>query len=200
MGDLLRNYGVIGVPIGMFLLGLLLRIIYRTFVEDQPAVLWRATLYFMLLMAVNYETFFAAIIPYLFKIGTTAVVGVVIVNLLARRLNPGLDDARAHASYCDSMFPVQTDKSWKTIGERMPYFGVIPADEFGPDALDSNAKDTFFVSGEEHVSLVFDWARRYFTEASSLPGASILGAASAALSFRSQGGSRLSWASIYPEE
>ena len=46
----------------------------------------------------------------------------------------------------------------------MPYFGVIPADEFDPDALDSDAKSAFFASGEEHVSQVFDWVRRYFDE------------------------------------
>jgi hypothetical protein len=91
MGDLLRNYGVIGVPIGMFLLGIILRAIYRTFVEDQPRVLWRATMYFMLLMAVSYESFFASIIPYLFKIGVTAIVGVLLVNVLARRFDRNRD-------------------------------------------------------------------------------------------------------------
>jgi oligosaccharide repeat unit polymerase len=85
MGDLLRNYGVFGVPIGMFLLGIILRTIYRTFVEDQPAVLWRATMYFMLLIAVSYESFYASIVPYVFKYGITAIVGVVLVNVLARQ-------------------------------------------------------------------------------------------------------------------
>jgi oligosaccharide repeat unit polymerase len=87
MGDLLRNFGVIGVPLGMLLLGIILRAIYRTFIEDQPRILWRATLYFMLLTAVSYESFFGSIIPYLFKIGITAVVGIVMVNLLARQFD-----------------------------------------------------------------------------------------------------------------
>ena len=87
IGDLIRNFGPVGVPVGMFLLGILLRVIYRTFIEDQPAVLWRASLYFMLLTAVSYEGFFAQIVPYIFKIGVTAVVGVILINLLARRFN-----------------------------------------------------------------------------------------------------------------
>ena len=39
----------------------------------------------MLLGAVSYASFFASIIPYLFKYGITAIVGVLIVNLLARQ-------------------------------------------------------------------------------------------------------------------
>jgi len=87
MGDLLRNFGIVGVPIGMLLLGIILRVIYRALVEDQPRVLWRTTLYFMLLTSVSYESFFGSIVPYLFKIGFTAVVGVLIVNLLAKQFN-----------------------------------------------------------------------------------------------------------------
>jgi hypothetical protein len=85
MGDLLRNYGAIGVPIGMLLLGILLRAIYRTFIEDQQPAVWKASLYFMLLTAVSYESFFGSIVPYLVKIGITALVGVLIVNLLAKQ-------------------------------------------------------------------------------------------------------------------
>lgn len=87
MGDLLRNFGVLGVVAGMMLLGIILRTIYRTFVEDQPRVLWRGTMYFMLLLAVSYESFFGSIVPYLFKIGVTAAIGVVFVNFLARQFD-----------------------------------------------------------------------------------------------------------------
>lgn len=87
MGDLLRNFGLAGVPIGMLLLGIILRAMYRAFVEDQPRALWRSTLYFMLLMAINYETFFGSIIPYLAKVGTTAVVGLVLVNFITKRID-----------------------------------------------------------------------------------------------------------------
>lgn len=85
MGDLLRNFGIWGVPLGMLLLGLLLRVIYRSLIEKQPRVVWRGALYFMLLTAINYETFFGSLVPYLFKFGITAVVGVVLVNAAARQ-------------------------------------------------------------------------------------------------------------------
>ena len=41
----------------------------------------------MLLTAVSYESFFGSIVPYLFKIGVTAVVGVVFVNFLAKQFD-----------------------------------------------------------------------------------------------------------------
>ena len=41
IGDLLRNFGVIGIGIGMFLLGIILRVIYRVLIEDRPFVIWR---------------------------------------------------------------------------------------------------------------------------------------------------------------
>ncbi|KXK06939.1 MAG: hypothetical protein UZ17_ACD001000254 [Acidobacteria bacterium OLB17] len=86
MGDLLRNFGPIGVPIGMLFIGLLLRILYRALVEDQKIIVWRAAVYFMILTSVSYESFFASIIPYGFKVGTTAVLGVFILVFLARAL------------------------------------------------------------------------------------------------------------------
>lgn len=88
MGDLLRNFGVIGIPLGMFVLGFVMRIIYRALVEGQPSSAWRLTLYFMLLTAVSYEGFYGTIIPTLFKVGFTAVVGTVLVVLLARQFEP----------------------------------------------------------------------------------------------------------------
>jgi oligosaccharide repeat unit polymerase len=86
MGDLLRNFGIWGVPLGMLLLGVLLRVMYRSLVERQPKIVWRSALYFMLLTAINYETFYGSIIPYLFKYGMTAVVGVILVNVAARQI------------------------------------------------------------------------------------------------------------------
>jgi MFS family permease len=95
MGDLLRNYGIIGVPIGMFVLGLVLRFVYRTFVEGQPPVVWRLTFYFMLLTAVSYEGFYGTIIPHLFKVSITVLVGSIIVNMIVKRLNPSRVNLRS---------------------------------------------------------------------------------------------------------
>jgi hypothetical protein len=86
IGDLLRNYGPIGVPIGMFLFGIVIRFIYRSLIEGQPRSVWRATLYFMLIMAISYEGFYGLLIPFLFKVGITAVVGIVIVEIVARSM------------------------------------------------------------------------------------------------------------------
>lgn len=89
IGDLLRNFGVIGVPLGMLILGIILRSIYRALVEDQPRVVWRVTIYFMLLTAISYEGFYGAIIPFLFKVGVTSVIGIVLVNFIAKRIGAG---------------------------------------------------------------------------------------------------------------
>ena len=83
IGDLLRNYGVIGVPLGMMVLGMILRTIYRALVEKRPRVVWRVTLYFMLLTAISYEGFFGTIIPNLFKVFLVAGIGILLVGVFA---------------------------------------------------------------------------------------------------------------------
>lgn len=84
MGDLLRNYGIWGIPIGMFFLGVLIRFTYRSLVEDQGQNLSRYSVYFMLLITLSYEGFFGTIIPTYFKVGFTAIVGVLIMWLIVR--------------------------------------------------------------------------------------------------------------------
>ncbi|MEP6947033.1 MAG: hypothetical protein ABJA02_14020 [Acidobacteriota bacterium] len=85
IGDLIRNFGVPGVFFGMLILGLILRGLFRWLVEDQPRVLWRSTLYYMLLTGVSYESFYGSIIPFLVKVGFTVIVGLVLVNMIAKR-------------------------------------------------------------------------------------------------------------------
>ncbi len=87
MGDLLRNYGIIGIPIGMLLIGMVLRLVYRSLVENQMPIIWRVTLYFMVLTSVSYEGFYGTILPVFFKIGLTAVIGILIVNVIAKRID-----------------------------------------------------------------------------------------------------------------
>ncbi len=86
IGDLLRNYGPIGVPIGMFIFGIILRMIYRALIEDQPKLVSRVTLYFMLLLAISYESFYGSLVPVLFKIGITSLLGILIVNIIAKSM------------------------------------------------------------------------------------------------------------------
>ncbi|MEJ7860020.1 MAG: O-antigen polymerase [Pyrinomonadaceae bacterium] len=98
MGDLLRNFGPFGVPLGMMLLGIILSAIYTALIEDQVFSIWRAALFYMLLTTVSYEGFYGTIIPYLIKYGLLAVAGILFIQFFqvgsgtqssgrARRLN-----------------------------------------------------------------------------------------------------------------
>lgn len=87
MGDLLRNYGIIGIPIGMFILGLILRFVYSSLVDPNGTPIWRAMFYFMLLTTVSYEGFYGTIVPTMFKVGFTATIGVLIVIVIARKMD-----------------------------------------------------------------------------------------------------------------
>lgn len=79
MGDLLRNFGPIGVPLGMILLGFILRIVYAALVENGDYAVWRVTLFYMILTGVSYEGFFGTIIPYLIKYGLISVIGIMFI-------------------------------------------------------------------------------------------------------------------------
>ena len=81
MGDLLRNFGPFGVPLGMILLGLILRIIYTSLIEVKPNSLWRITMYYILLTTISYEGFYSTIIPYMFKYGIIAFLGILFIHL-----------------------------------------------------------------------------------------------------------------------
>lgn len=81
MGDLLRNFGPLGVPVGMFFLGFVLSVIYTSLVENQAFSYWRTTLYFILLTGVSYEGFYGTIMPYLIKYGGIAMVGLLIIRV-----------------------------------------------------------------------------------------------------------------------
>jgi hypothetical protein len=82
MGDLLRNFGPIGVPLGMILLGILVRLLYSTFVENQAFSYWRTVIYYMLLTSISYESFYGGILPYLIKVGIISVIGVLLIKFL----------------------------------------------------------------------------------------------------------------------
>jgi len=84
IGDLLRNFGVVGIFVGMLVIGFFLRVIYRALVESQKLSIWRVTLYFMLLMSVSYEAFYGTIIPTFIKMGFVALIGILLVSLLAK--------------------------------------------------------------------------------------------------------------------
>jgi hypothetical protein len=85
VGDLLRNFGPVGIPIGMLLLGVLIRFIYASLIENQMFTYWRATFYYMLLTAISYEGTYGLILPMIFKVGVMAFVGILIVRIFAGR-------------------------------------------------------------------------------------------------------------------
>ncbi|HQU83936.1 MAG TPA: hypothetical protein PKY59_12450 [Pyrinomonadaceae bacterium] len=86
MGDLLRNYGVYGVFFGMVILGMILRFLFASLVENREFSFWRTVLYFMLLTAISYESFYGSIIPYITKVGFISIVGILIVHLIINRI------------------------------------------------------------------------------------------------------------------
>jgi oligosaccharide repeat unit polymerase len=77
-GDLLRNFGPWGVPIGMAVLGVLLRILYVAFFQNGLHSVWRTASYFLLLSGINYEAFYGSILPNLIRL----VIGLLLGGLL----------------------------------------------------------------------------------------------------------------------
>jgi hypothetical protein len=94
MGDLLRNFGPFGVPIGMIVLGIFLRLIYSTLRENQEFSFWRSTLFYMLLTGISYEGSFGLFIPYDIKIGLVSILGLLIVGFFIKKLSPSFQPFR----------------------------------------------------------------------------------------------------------
>ena len=87
MGDLLRNFGPVGVPLGMILLGIILSMIYSALIEDQVFSFWRTTMFYMLLTTVSYEGFYGTIIPYLIKYGLVSFLGILFIWFFQIKIN-----------------------------------------------------------------------------------------------------------------
>src|SRR6478672_12635877 len=87
MGDLLRNFGPIGVPLGMIFLGLMLRIMYASLIEGWKFQFWRATLFYMIFMnAISFEGVYSLIIPLIVKVGLVAFLGLLLVRFFVGSL------------------------------------------------------------------------------------------------------------------
>ncbi|MCY7346018.1 MAG: oligosaccharide repeat unit polymerase [Pyrinomonadaceae bacterium] len=87
MGDLLRNFGPLSIPLGMFFIGFVLSVIYSTLVENQAFSFWRTTLYYILLTSVSYEGFYGTIAPQMAKYGLMAVIGLLFIRAFQGRRN-----------------------------------------------------------------------------------------------------------------
>ncbi len=76
-GDLLRNFGPIGIPLGMAILGIYLRLIYATFIDTSSPALWKTVVYYSMLTVISYEAFYATIFPSVVR--TIFILGVTIL-------------------------------------------------------------------------------------------------------------------------
>ncbi|MBC7908905.1 MAG: hypothetical protein H7Y30_00285 [Pyrinomonadaceae bacterium] len=84
IGDLLRNFGPIGVPIGMAILGFVLRIMYTSLIEGGRSV-WRSAAYYLLLVNVSYESFYGTILPAILRLSLIILVCGFFISLMIRR-------------------------------------------------------------------------------------------------------------------
>jgi len=82
IGDLLRNYGSLGVPIGMLIIGILLRFVYVMLIENQKVTIGRSTAYFMFLVSLSYEGFYGTMFVYGGRILAIAFITLVIADFL----------------------------------------------------------------------------------------------------------------------
>ena len=85
IGDLLRNFGPYGVPLGMMLLGFVLRVLYACLIEDQPSTAWRAMAYFMLVTRISHEGFYGTIFPELIRALLIVAGSVLLIKFIARK-------------------------------------------------------------------------------------------------------------------
>jgi len=85
MGDLLRNFGPVGVLLGMIILGAVLSLIYNTLIEGKEFSFWRTLLYYILLTAVSYEGFYGTLFPNMVRYGVVAMVGIFFINFIQKQ-------------------------------------------------------------------------------------------------------------------
>ncbi|MEP7147995.1 MAG: hypothetical protein ABI857_03865 [Acidobacteriota bacterium] len=83
--DLLRNFGPIGVPLGMLVLGIYLRLLYSALIDTPTPAMWKKVSYFSLITIVSYEAFYATIFPGAVRIIFILAVSLWLVNLIAKR-------------------------------------------------------------------------------------------------------------------
>lgn len=85
ISDLLRNFGPVGVPLGMLLLGFVIRILYVMFKENQEFSYWKYTFFYMMLTHISYEGFYGTIIPYLMKVGVITFIGFLFFRFVIKK-------------------------------------------------------------------------------------------------------------------
>ena len=84
-GDLLRNFGPIGIPIGMALIGLFLRTVYVGLYTTKLGYQWRAVSYYLLMTTISYEAFYATLFPSIVRVAAVLAVTLYLSNLISQR-------------------------------------------------------------------------------------------------------------------
>lgn len=84
-GDLLRNFGPFGVPLGLFIIGIYFRVIYVLLIETENPAVWKKAAYYILLTVVSYEAFFATIFPTLIRTLFIVIGSLVLANLIVNQ-------------------------------------------------------------------------------------------------------------------
>lgn len=85
-GDLLRNFGPIGVPLGMMIIGIYFRIIYTLFIKTDNPAIWKRIAYFILLTVVSFEAFYATIFPMFVRSAVVLAVSLFIINIVIKQI------------------------------------------------------------------------------------------------------------------
>lgn len=85
-GDLLRNFGPLGIVFGMMLLGVYLGIIYRFLIDRDKPKVWKTVAYFSLLTVVSYESFYATIFPSVLRVAFVIVISFFVLNIIIKLL------------------------------------------------------------------------------------------------------------------
>lgn len=83
-GDLLRNFGPIGIPLGMALLGIYLRVIYSSLIATDSPAIWKKVAFVPLLTHISYEGFYSAIFPSIIRTGFVLLASLIAVNLIIK--------------------------------------------------------------------------------------------------------------------
>lgn len=85
MIDLLRNFGPIGVPLGMALLGMVLRVMYSALIQGQAFSALRTVGYYLLLTNVSYESMYGTLLPVLIRVCVVFAVGLALLYIMMPR-------------------------------------------------------------------------------------------------------------------
>lgn len=83
MGDLYRNFGILGVAIGMLILGVVLRGLYVWLIEKQERSPFRVGLFLLLGGVVNYEGLYSTYFPSLVRASLVAVAAVLLAGVVS---------------------------------------------------------------------------------------------------------------------